>query len=471
MFIEDGYSYEYLPREGITRETHEFFDVKTKIDAEGRPVSVAYPFTDETKQVRILNPVDPKRRFFSEGSMSEQGGWPVGRFSAGQSKAITITEGLDDAMAAYQMLGKYPVYAVRSASTAKRDVRQDYDYLNSFEKIYLALDDDEPGRKAAGEVASIFDINKVYHVKLAPYKDAKDYTKAGKVKEFQQVWWNATRFLPEGIVSSFEEIDGILDKADDNPGVAWPFPTLNALTDGLKLSKTYLFSGLEGTGKTEIFHAVEHCLIKDHPDANIGIIHMEEPLDENIKRLVGYELRQPCHFSDSVVSRDEIKKVYRSLALRPDRLHFYNHFGSDDPDVLLDKIRYLVAAAGCKYVFLDNITIVVTGRNPDDERRELDYLSTRLEMLVKELKFCLVMISHENDMEFTRGSRNISKVADVWINIKRDIQTENEFLRRVIHLTVKKGRGCRGTGPAGKLLYHPETGILSEWIEGELPTE
>lgn len=463
MNNEENFTYEYVERRGIARETHEFFGVKARIDPNGRPVSVDYVYPNGAVQTRFL----PKG-FASKGDMSNVGGWAKDRFPAGSAKAITITEGADDAMSAWQMLGRYPVYSVKSASTALRDVRTDYEYLNSFEKIYLCLDEDEPGRKATAEIASAFDFNKVYHVKLAPFKDANEFLGQGKVTEFRNTWYNSGRFLPEGIVSSFADIDAILDNADREPGHPWPFSTLNYFTDGIKRGRSYLLSGLEGIGKTEFFHAVEYHLAKTDPEANIAIIHLEEPTDENIKKLVGYELKVPTTFEDSGTSNDELKKTYRQIAGREDRIHFYNHFGSDDPDILLSKIRFFAGACRCKYVFLDNITITATGRMQEDERKELDYLSTQLEMMVKSLKFSLICISHENATGDTRGSKNISKVFDVWINMQRNIKHENEFERNIQYLTLNKGRGCRGTGPAGRLIYDPGTATLKE-LTDDLP--
>jgi twinkle protein len=466
MEVEGTGHYEYVARRGISKSTHEFFQAKAKIDDDGVPAEVHYTYPNGAIQRKFLR----EKGFRPIGPISTAGGWGPQFFAPGSAKSITITEGNDDAMAAWQMLGKYPVYAVKSASTAVKDVKIDYEYLNSFERIYLALDADKPGQEASDQIAAIFGFQKVYHVNLAPLKDATEYAEAGKAQEFKTVWWNSQRYLPEGIVSSFSEIDRILDSADAEREYSWPFPTLDYITDGIKLGKAYMFSGLEGKGKTEIFHAVEYHLAKQYPDLNIGIIHLEEDFAENIKKKASYELQQNVLFSDTPVSADEIKTAYKKVFGREDRIHFYNHHGSDDPDVLLAKIRFFVAACECKVVFFDNITIIGTGRNQDDERKELDYLSTQLEMLCKELKFALVFISHENDFEQTRGSRNISKVCDVWVNIKRDTEAESDFARSLIYLTVKKGRGCRRSGPAGRLVYHADKAILEELTE-ELPTE
>jgi hypothetical protein len=106
--------------------------------------------------------------------------------------------------------------------------------------------------------------------------------------------------------------------------------------------------------------------------------------------------------------------------------------------------------------------MVVSGLGGDNERRALDYLSTRLEMLVKELDFALVVVSHVNDDGLTRGSRNISKIADIRIDLTRDIKSSDPIIRRTTNLMIAKNRFCGRTGPAGQLLFDPATYTLNE---------
>lgn len=464
--MDDTSTYQFVARRRITAETHERFNALTRVSPEGQPLEVGYEYPKGSFKVRSLT----SKRFRTTGDMANEGGFGPNLFPAGSSKAITIVEGEDDCMSVWQMLGDYPVYSVRSASSARKDCAKDFEYLNSFEKIYLALDNDGPGKAAAKEVAAIFDATKVFFVSLNPYKDPHEFLEAGEEKLFKKVWYGAKRYLPEGVVSSFSDIDKILDGADTAEGFPWPFPTLNEKTEGIKTGKSYLISGLEGIGKTEFFHAVQYHILKHDPEANIGILHLEEPVDISVKSLAGYELQQPLIFDDCQVPRDTVKATFKALAGRDDRVHFYQHFGSDEPDALLQIIRFLVAGCGCKYIFFDNITLTATGRTSNDTVQMLDYLSTRLEMLVKELNFALLFISHENDNEATRGSRNISKVVDVWINIRRDVKSEDPFGRNIQTITLFKNRGGHGTGPCGRLFYDADRATLYE-LSQELPTD
>lgn len=452
------YTYQYVPWRGLTRQTMEFFDVLTKVSANGDPVAVGFKWPNGRTQIRAI--ADKKFTSLGEATHPELSLFGMDRFPRG-GRAITIHEGALDAMSAFQMMGsKYPFVAVTSASTAKKDCSLAYEYINSFEKIYLCLDNDEPGKQATRQIAELFDFNKVYVVNL-PTKDANELLEKKGDREFSSAWWAAKRFMPEGILSSFTEFDKVIDDDVEKTSIPYSFSRLQEMTYGIRLGEVVLLKAMEGIGKTEIFRAIEHHILKS-TDANAGIIHLEESKARSVKGLAGYELQSPCHLPDSPISNEEVKNAYRRLVRRDDRLHLYSHFGSDDPDSILSTIRFMVSACECKYVFLDHITMVVTGLQGEDERKALDYISTRLKMMAKELDFCLFLISHVNDEGQTRGSRNISKIADLIISLHRDILSDDPVIRNTTQLVVEKNRFGSKTGSGGKLLFDPSTFMITE---------
>lgn len=455
---------EFLPWRGITTETMRVYNVRTDVDAEGVVGDIRFPYANGRTKVRSTG----AKAFRSEGVRSKPTGNLFGSdvFPPGSAQAVTITEGELDAMSAFQMFGsKYPVVSVSGASAARADCAADFDYLNSFERIYLALDNDEPGQQATIQIAGLFDFNKIFHVKLSPeLKDANGYLTASRSAEFVKTWWNAKRFLPEGVISTFADFDKIIDEDANKPSVPFPFQKLQEMTYGIRTGELLLFTAMEGIGKTEVFRALEYSLLKS-TDANIGIIHLEEGKSRILKGLAGYELHAPVHLPDSPVSKKEIKDAFHNLVRRDDRVHVYTHFGSDDPDVILNTIRFLAGPCNCKYIFLDHITLVVTGLQSDDERKQLDFISTQLAMMVEDKDFACFLISHVNDDGLTRGSRNISKVADLHIHLDRDVTAPDLATRNITSMTVRKNRFAGKTGPAGLLKFNPETFMLSEELE------
>lgn len=469
MIDSTSVTYEYLPIRGITREVMQKYDVRTKINSEGKPLEIGFSYGEGWK-VRDLN-VEKKRSFKTVGDTAKAPLFGKQLFSASSARSITLTEGEFDALAAYQMLGeKYPVVSVRSSGSARGDCEREREYLNSFERIYLCFDNDEHGKKATREVAALFDWDKVYHVKFSKHKDANDFLQAGEEKEFKNAWYNASKIVPEDIISTYAAIDDILDHHSIKQGFAYPWPTLDNLTYGIRTGEVTLFTALEGRGKTEIIRAIEHKILKETDD-NIGIIHLEESKARSIQGLVGLELERPAHFPDSGVSTETVKSVFRTLTKRDERAYFYSHFGSSDPSIIVDTIRFLVTVCKCKYVFLDHITMVVSGLDMDDERRALDRVSTMLATLAEDLDFALILVSHVNDDNKTRGSRNISKIAATWIHLDRDVKAEEPIERNTTYLTINKNRFGANTGPAGRLYFDLETFTLTELPpKGELPS-
>jgi twinkle protein len=458
----DAYTMQVLPWRGVSRDTMGHYGVRTKVDKNGHPRAIVFPYGNGRTKIRHLE----EKVFYTGGQLSSDTGYLFGRdrFAAGSARAITITEGEIDALSVYQMLGsKYPVVSVSGASSARQDCTKDFDFLNSFEKIYLCFDNDEPGQKAVQAVASLFDFNKVYHVRLE-FKDANEYLVKGRQEEFVKLWWAAKRFLPEGVISSQAEFDQIIDEDERKDSVPYPFSRLQDMTYGIRTREVNLLTAQEGIGKTEILRAIEYHLLTT-TDANIGIIHLEEGKARTLKGLAGYELKTPVHLPDSTASKDDIKAALRRILKRDERVHIYTHFGSDDPDTILNSIRFMAGACNCKYVFLDHITMVVTGLQAEDERKALDYISTRLAMMVEELDFALFLVSHVNDDGLTRGSRNISKVCDLHIHLDRDITAPTQAERNKTYLTIRKNRFAGKTGPAGILEFDPETFMLNETIE------
>lgn len=457
------FTYEYLPLRGINKKTLEFYDVRSKIDAEGEPISIGFKYPNGAYKVRSLK--EKSFTWTNDGKLgaetSKAGLFGRDKFAAGSHKYVTITEGELDALSLHQVLRQGPVVSVQSSVTALRDCAVDRTWLNSFERVYLAFDGDEPGRDAARNVAKLFDYNKLFVVRFdGKRKDANEYLVSGEEDELRNIWHNAGRYLPDNVVSAFSDFKKILEEPIKE-GVSYPWQTLTDMTYGIRKGESVLITAQEGVGKTEIMHAIEYHLLKETSDA-IGAIYLEEPKRRHLQAIAGLELRRPAHLPDSGCSVASITEALEKVIGSGERLHVYSHFGSDDPDALLDTIRFMASARDVGYILLDHISMAVSGLAGEDERRALDYFATRLEMMVKELNFALIMVSHVNDFGQTRGSRYISKVADMRIDVTRDLTNPDPVIRNTTHLMVAKNRFCGRTGPGGVLIFDPSTGTYRE---------
>jgi twinkle protein len=455
-----------LPERGLTRDTLSFYGIKTGFDRTGERVYTDFPYPNGAFKRRY-----PPKRYKTLGEPETRVVpqlFGMDLFPAGCSKAITVCEGEYDAAAVYQMLGKYPAVSVRSSSSALEDCRANQEYLNSFEKVYICFDGDEPGQKAVERVTELFDPQKVYVVKLSTYVDANEFLVDGAEKEFKHVWWNTQPFVPEGIVSGFDNFADILKAGEPKPGLPLPFPLLSEKTYGLHTGNILLFTALEGVGKTEILRAIEHHILLTTQD-NIGVIHCEESKARTLQGYAGLEHNTPVHLPGGTVTvPEQIDALGRLIGKKSPRLHLYQHGDSTDPNVILDRIRFLVTGLDCRWVFLDHITHVVTGVEEDKQRQALDYISTKLGLMVEQLDFGLILVSHVDDHNRTRGSRLVSKVAGTRIHLERDLLNPIEQFRNTTTMTLYKNRFGAVTGPAGQLRFDPETFTMRELGADEL---
>ncbi len=445
-----------FPIRGLSIEAQKKFSTHCLVDADGAPVFMVCRYGPNAAKIRKL----PKERFEWEGDAKTAKLFGQGAFPPGSARAIIVTEGEIDAISAYQMTGCPAVSIKNGAQSALKCCETARDYLNSFAKIYLCFDNDADGERATKVVQRLFG-SKVYVMKLGELKDANEFLTRNKKMEFKNIWLNSELYLPDGIVGSYLHIEEILKGKASAPIGEYPFSTLNQASLGIRSSEMVLLTAQEGVGKTEIVRSIEHHLLKT-TDYNMGVIHLEETEQRSVQGLIGYEMRKPVHLPATDTTIEEQLEVYKALTRKDGRLYFYPHFGSDDPNVILDIIRYMATACECKFIFLDHITMVVTGFENDDERKKLDYLSTRMAMLVTELDFTLFLVSHVNDDNKTRGSRNISKVAHLWLHLDRNLESESLDARNTTRVTIKKNRFGGTTGPCGALFFDASTFTLSE---------
>jgi twinkle protein len=442
----DNFTYEYLPWRGVSKETMQFYGVKTKIDKDGKPISLSFDYPNSASKVRLLD----RKEFYSVGEIGKAGLFGRDKFDPLAHKSITITEGELDALSAYQILGT-PCVSISGASSGVRDCSRDFAWLRSYEKVYLCLDSDAPGRECAAGIARMFDAGQVFDVlRLSKRKDANEYLQAGEETEFRSMWYSARKYLPETIVSSLSDFQTLLEVEPEQGVPYYSFPKLTELTYGIRRGETVLVTAQEGVGKTEFLHAVEHGILRNS-EWNIGGFFLEEPPKRHLQALAGIELRRPVHLPDSGCNVAEVTSAVRTVLEKDDRLFLDSQFGGVDLEHLLGDVRYLVTGCNCSCIILDHVSLGAALGEADTERKNLDNFFTKAETMVKELDFSFIIVSHVNDFGQTRGSRWGGKMADIRIDLARDVANGSN----VLDIFVSKNRFAGRTGHAGSYTFDP----------------
>jgi twinkle protein len=390
----------------------------------------------------------------------------------GGGKTITICEGEIDTMAAHQMNGsKWPTVGMPSATGIKA-VKDNLEYLNTFEEIYLAFDNDDAGKRATEDVANLFEPNKCKVVNLAPMKDVGEYLAAGKVEDYTRRWWNAQPFTPEGIVRGSSLWD-LVSTDDDTPSVPYPYDGLQEMTYGIRVGELVTLTAGSGLGKSAVVRELMYHLLNVTKD-NIGCMFLEESTKRSALGFMSMAANKPLHLPDTEKTPEELRLAF-DQTLGTDRIFLYDSFGSNSLENIIGRVRHMAKAMDCKYIVLDHLSIVVSSQENGDERKAIDEIVTRLRMLIQELRISLIMVSHlrrpqgqghedgaATSLSQLRGSAAIAQLSDMVIGLERNGQAENEVMRNTTTVRVLKNRFSGITGPATYLYYDKTTGRLTE---------
>lgn len=439
----------------------------------------AFAYTDSTGKIIAEKVRSPDKQFFINGNWKDAQLYGQHLFSKG-GKFVTIVEGEFDAMAAYQMLGsKYPVVSVRNgAASAAKDIRKQYEWVDSFDNVVICFDADEPGQKAASQVAEMFGAKAKVFKHLSGMKDACEYLQQKKMKEFSEKWWASEQHVPDGIIvgsALYDDVMKPLAPAD----CEYPFAGVNGLTYGIRKGELVTITAGSGLGKSQFVREIVWHVLNKTED-NLGLMFLEESVRKTGLSLMSLAANQPLHLPDSEATTEEKKDAFKQT-LGTDRIYLFDHFGSTSVENIINRVKYLAKGLGCTYIFLDHISIVVSAQASGDERKAIDEIMTRLRMVVQETGIALIVVSHlkrpdskgheegaATSLAQLRGSGSIAQLSDMVIGLERNGQAEDETERNTTRVRVLKNRFSGTTGPACALLYSRNTGRMTEVEEEEL---
>tara|TARA_E500000081_G_C6139826_1_gene359548 strand:+ start:4947 stop:6632 length:1686 start_codon:yes stop_codon:yes gene_type:complete len=470
----------------ISEATAKKFNVRVTYDSNGEVDKHYYPYYSGNEVVAYKIRKVSTKSFSSQGEMQKGTLFGQQICSAG-AKYITITEGECDAMAAYELTGsRWPVVSVKSgAQAAASDVKKNFEFLNSFENIIICFDTDKPGREAANKVAALFPPNKARIMSLpVDYKDPNDMLKKNKHSEFVDCFWQAKAITPAGIIRVSERMEDWKNRSADAT-IEYPWSGLNKVLLGMRKGELLTVAAGTGVGKTSIMRELEHWILNNTED-NVGIIALEEDWRRTVDGIIAVEYSEKLHLKEvrECYTEEQLDEMYKTVTAN-DRLFVHAHFGINNIEDIMTKLRYLIVGCDCKWIILDHLHMLVSSISDGDERRLIDNIMTQLRSLVEEtgVGFLLVShlrklegnIGHENGAEVAashiRGSGSIAQISDCIIALERNQQAEDKIEANTTRVRVLKSRYTGEVGIATYLLYDHVTGRLSEIVPEEKEEE
>ena len=224
-----------------------------------------------------------------------------------------------------------------------------------------------------------------------------------------------------------------------------------------------------GAGKSTMLREIALNLINTTEDT-LGIISLEESPAETTRKLAGMVINRNPQLED--ISVDDLRPGFDKFK---DRVMVLDHCGSMS-DGIVSQLEYM-ALSGCKYLFIDHITLLVSeGAEGLSGNEATDKIMNDLLRISKQHNVWIGLVSHLRKMntpgksfeegelptvDDIRGSGSIKQISHDIIAFARNITAETEEERNKIKTSVLKSRFTGQTGPAGITTYNADTGRLS----------
>lgn len=464
----------------------------------GLPETVYYPYyAEDGKLVAAKVRKIASKDFFWIGQPSKAA--LFGQNLIGQGgQMVVIVEGEKDALAMTEMFRKvgknYKVISIKDgASLPKKGevlpkpdttVAAQLDILSKFSCVVIAMDADKPGELTAKAMAEL--IAPVTKVKIMSYpegyKDAHDLLigtdKAPAAPErIMRLLTDSKDFVPEAIYCGndilLEDLMKPLEK-----GVEIPYTGLQEKLQGLRKGELTTLTASSGAGKSTLCRELAYTLVKQ--GYRVANIFLEETLEKTAQSFIALDNNIPLsrlRATPNAIDPDDYKSSYNELVANG-RNFFFRHFGSLDSEVLMNKMRYFAKALEVDYIFLDHLSVVVSGSDEgNDERKLLDKICTKLASFCTETGVGVIMVCHLRKtgqgqqsatsggmitLDDLRGSGGIAQLSFNVVAVMRDTTAQEADKANILQLWVLKNREHGHTGPAGRLLYNKFTGRLEE---------
>ena len=480
-----------LKARGIRLDVAERYGVRVGLSSTNRePISY---FTPKEKngivvsyKVRVLEP----KYFYAVGSGAgcDFFGMAQARLGDVYSGKLFVFEDELSAMSGFQALteSSKSVYkpacvslpdGSKSAASAFARCRH---FVEQFQDIVICMDNDDAGDDAVNKIRAMYPNIKIARIpggldkKGKHIKDANDLVMDGRSLELNNLLrFNAAKESPAGSVTVAECLDDAMKKPEW--GLDYPWQGLTDLTFGLRYGEVIAVGGGVGGGKTLLAHELIAHLTNVHHE-KCGAFMLEETVGNTIKNIAGKSANIPFHRPDIEFDIELLK----SEALKYDgQLFLYRNYGQNDWEDIKRCMRFWVVEHGVKFVFLDNITALVSHLSATEINTEVAKIAVELAGLCNELNFTCFVFSHLNppksgapheeggqvqEVQFT-GSRGLMRFSQLILGFERNKQADGDAKNLSI-IRVLKDRNFGQTGVIATS-YNPVTGRLRQRTEDE----
>jgi archaellum biogenesis ATPase FlaH len=486
---------------GIRKEINSFFGVRYSYDeTTGEPIKEFVPTTINGELVGYRTRVFPKDFTQPIGKVGKECDL-VGQFRfKNGGNTIIIAGGEIKQRAAYQMLldeqkakGKTewePTAVVSPTigeSGAYKQIQAQYDFFLKWKKIIVMMDADDAGRDAAQKIVKVLPRGRVFIMETR-YKDADEYIKLGKEKEFIQDFWKAKAYTPAGLHSSAEMYSAALDyvKLERLPMPPFLRKVEEMLGGGIPRGYLCMWAAGTSSGKSTVINQALTWWVMNTKEV-IGVLSLEATLGELSTNLLSSytktkfaAIRDPEE-REKLLKTDYVQQAAQELFTKEDgspRFYVCDDRGSTRKEVEA-KVEQMIAEMGITVLVVDVLSDILSGLSISEQEEHMAWQKSIIKAygvtihnIVHIRKAATSGDSASLGAEITEdqlfGTSSIAKSAGVTIALVRNKMAEDADERNTIKVRLLKNRSMGLTGAAGEIYYDPDTTVLQdkqEWLQ------
>lgn len=256
---------------------------------------------------------------------------------------LVLTEGEIDALS-YQSWA-IPAVSIPNGVSDFEWIDIDWEWLSRFEKIYISMDMDEAGIKAAPEICKRLGLHRCYIVQL-PKKDANECLQAGLHRDEIIKCLNSSKAIELDEIKSADSFKkDVMDHYERDPSDAgYPTPWDSELPWRVRPGELTVLTGFSGHGKSQFLNQLMVSLIAN------GARVMDASLEVRPALTLYYMTR--CALGKKVSPKQEVEACVDWLS---NGLHFLDCIGMVNVDRLMAALEYSRKRYGVDVFVIDSL--------------------------------------------------------------------------------------------------------------------
>lgn len=462
----------------IAKKVCEKYGVRTEFDTStGEMIARYYPCTQEEGKIVGYKKRTLPKQFTGIGNTKASNEFFGQSVHEPGQRFVVLVTGEEDALALAQTLHSEkdgrefwtPVISVTAGDgSIIKQIKANFAYLNSFDKVVLLFDQDESAQAHVEEAAKLLNPGKA-HIAKIPLKDASKMVEMGRTQELKTAFWKAARFSPVD-VSTLGQLWDEFEKSVEDDIIPLP-PQFGELAElmggGPAAGEVTVIGALTSVGKSTVLNNIVYHIAKNTPK-KVGLMYLESSPREIVRSFLSIHTEQNLSLQKfSELDMPKLKVQFDELIGDDSKIITVNHNGSfTSVEEMFEKIRWMIKAAGAEVVVIDPLQAAV----PSNENSVIDSFMDSLLKLAKETMASIIIVSHmkkpDDDKphavsEYSlKGSSAINQIAFNTILMSRDKVSTDERVRNSTKLTLVKCRRTGLTNAAGWLKYNPQSSKL-----------